>query len=101
MNIVHIQHAILMTDVYEIRRAFRWLVNYPKEGEIAGLEARNAMSLLDGLVQKLWGDYEHLPRETCDALNLIPVARYCDAATTVANNRQRFVDHFSMIFRGH
>jgi hypothetical protein len=95
-----IKDALAANDSNALRQAFRALVDYPKEAAIVGLAAGNAMATLDALVERLWGDYSQLPAGTCEALNVLPSSRYCDGATMVANSRQRFADHFSMIFRG-
>jgi hypothetical protein len=99
MHIDDITGALASRDVATIKEAFLALADYPKQEEIVGLRAGNAMIFLEAAAEALRADFGPMPLDACGAFALAHGASYADGAAAVLQDRQIWVDHFGMIFR--
>jgi hypothetical protein len=100
MHVDDITAALASRDVATIKQAFLAVANYPKQEQVTGLRAGNAMTFLEAAAEALRADYSIMPRGTCEGLGLAQGASYADGAAAVLESRQIWAEHFAMIFRG-
>jgi hypothetical protein len=99
MHIDEITTALASDDLVSIKKAFLAVANYPKQENVTGLRAGNAMNLLEAAAEALRIEISAMPDEACKALGLADGATYAEGAGTVLHHRQTWADHFGMIFR--
>jgi hypothetical protein len=99
MHVDDITAALASRDIATIKEAFLALANYPKQEQVTGLRAGNAITFLEAAADALQADYGIMPRATCEALGLAQGASYADGSAAVLQNRSLWAGHFAMIFR--
>ena len=71
MHVDDITAALASRDMASVKEAFRALANYPKEAQVTGLAAGNAMIFLEAAAEALRFDVSPMPPQR------LPSARTC------------------------
>lgn len=80
MHIKDVPDMVASGNLSEIERAFRALVAYPSEEEVAGATSKSLMLALDAVSQALLTDLNAMPPQTCAALRVRVGSTYRDGA---------------------
>jgi hypothetical protein len=99
IHVDDITAALASRGMATIKEAYLALADYPKQEQVTGLRAGNAMTFLEPAAEALQANYSIMPRDTCEALGLAQGASYADGAAAVLDNLQTWSEHFAMIFR--
>lgn len=94
-----IVEAVSANDIFQIRRGFRALVDYPHEEPVETGAPGHLLVSLTRCCDALRGDLGIMPRETCDALDLDVGANYGQGAVAARGPMsqkltRRIVDNF-------
>jgi hypothetical protein len=70
MHIDEIIAALAANDLGTIKQAFLALANYPKQEQVTGLRAGNAMTFLEAAAGALRAEFAPMPSDGCAACGL-------------------------------
>ncbi|GJE44800.1 hypothetical protein [Methylobacterium soli] len=101
MHIKDIPDMVASGNIHEIERAYRALVGYPSEEEIAGASTKSLVAALDRVSMALLSDFEVMPRQTCEAARLRNGATYRDGAGDFKAHHAWWQGHFNAVCGGH
>lgn len=101
MHIKDIPDMVVSGDLAEIQRAYRALVGYPEEEELADASSRTVLAALDAVSLALRNDLSVMPHRTCERARLPLGSTYREGARNAGAHLAWWQGRVSALCGGH